>query len=226
MKTKTAKEVTEALRDIFETGRAPQYAIRSDSGTEFVNGSMKKLLGSKRIAHFITRGERKAACVERLIKTVRGKIFKHFLQMHNHKWVEVLQPLTEGYNGSRHSVIGFAPRNVTPANQELVRYTRRMIEERKNAPRPVKLKPVKKPKRLRPKLPKYLIGQTVRISLLKETFTREYSHRWTGELFKISSTYMRDANTPVYKLVDQLGDPIIGTFVEPRKTSRRRSIPD
>ena len=54
----------------------------------------------------------------------------------------------------------------------------------------------------------------VRISRLKEAFTREYDHRWTAELFTVTRVYMRDPKTPIYKLKDWAGERIDRTFYQ------------
>ena len=60
---------------------------------------------------------------------------------------------------------------------------------------------------------KYTVGDSVRISYLRHTFTRYYDHRWTGEVFTVDQRRKRDG-IPVYKLRDYSGDILDGTFYE------------
>ena len=43
---------------------------------------------------------------------------------------------------------------------------------------------------------------------------REYSHKWTGELFKIDTRFRREG-VPVYTILDWDGERVDGTFYEP-----------
>lgn len=61
-------------------------------------------------------------------------------------------------------------------------------------------------------LPKFKIGNTVRISKYKSTFTKGCEASFTEELFKISKVIHRDQN--VYELEDLEGEAIIGKFYE------------
>ena len=60
---------------------------------------------------------------------------------------------------------------------------------------------------------KFKVGDFVRISLARKTFTREYDQRWSGELFQIVN---RDGSQryPTYKIKAYAGEPIDGTFYE------------
>lgn len=55
------------------------------------------------------------------------------------------------------------------------------------------------------------IGDHVRLSVLKKTFTREYDERWTGEVFKIASRSRRDG-LDIYRLKDFNDEAVSGTF--------------
>ena len=53
----------------------------------------------------------------------------------------------------------------------------------------------------------------MRISRLKDKFTRAYDYHWTGELFKIVAVYKRNG-LPVYNLQDWSDHAIKGAFYE------------
>ena len=61
---------------------------------------------------------------------------------------------------------------------------------------------------------KYKIDQTVRLSHVRSLFDREYSQKWTGEIFKIHTRFRREG-VPVYTILDWDGDRVEGTFYEP-----------
>ena len=61
---------------------------------------------------------------------------------------------------------------------------------------------------------KFKIDQTVRISHLRSMFYREYSQKWTSEIFKIGTRFTPEG-IPVYTLVDWDKERVEGTFYEP-----------
>ena len=76
-------------------------------------------------------------------------------------------------------------------------------------------KKVAKKKKKKKKNPfRYKVGDTVRISHLRNVFTREYDQKWTGEVFTITRRLLRN-DIPVYKVKDYSGEDIRGTFNQP-----------
>ena len=68
-----------------------------------------------------------------------------------------------------------------------------------------------KKKKKKKKRFKYKEGDTVRVSFLREAFSREYHQKWSGEVFTITKRWMRK-DIPIYRLKDYAGDPVKGTF--------------
>ena len=69
-------------------------------------------------------------------------------------------------------------------------------------------------------IPKFSIGDHVRITKKKNTFDKGYTQRWTKEVFKISKIQL---NIPVtYKITDYNEEEIQGSFYEQelQKTSQ------
>ena len=61
-------------------------------------------------------------------------------------------------------------------------------------------------------LPKFKIGDTVRISKYESTLTKGYEPNFTEEFFKVAKVIGGDPN--VYELEDLEDEPIIGKFYE------------
>ena len=61
-------------------------------------------------------------------------------------------------------------------------------------------------------LPKFRIGDTVRVSKYKSIFSKGYEANFTEEIFKIVKVFRGDPN--MYQIEDYEGDPIIGQFYE------------
>ena len=61
-------------------------------------------------------------------------------------------------------------------------------------------------------LPKFRIGDTVRVSKYKCIFSKGYEANFTEEIFKVSKVFRGDPN--MYEIEDHEGEPIIGKFYE------------
>ena len=61
-------------------------------------------------------------------------------------------------------------------------------------------------------LPKFKVGDSVRISKYKNIFKKGYGANFTEEIFKITKVFRGDPNT--YEMADEDDEPIIGKFYE------------
>jgi transposase InsO family protein len=198
LKTKKPAEVAKAFVKVLDSsGRIPKV-IRSDMGKEFTGKAFQEVLKERDIAHFLASGDKKAAVVERCIKTIKTKIYKYVTAMQSHRYKDVLPDVVKTYNASVHSTTGRAPVDVTVDNEAEVRFDT-YLRRRKT--------------RLRYKKYKFALGDTVKITNIRDKFAREYDERWSNELFKIKQKYMRDG-TPIYKLTDWADEDIKGPFYE------------
>jgi hypothetical protein len=77
------------------------------------------------------------------------------------------------------------------------------------------------PKRFQPKVKarqygnlfRFKVGDTVRITYIRNIFTREYDKKWTGEIFKVTQRIIR-GRLPKYRLKDFHDEEIKGTFYQ------------
>ncbi|XP_057671341.1 uncharacterized protein LOC130903096 [Diorhabda carinulata] len=86
LKTKTAEEITRAFSSIIKGGRMPKN-VQSDQGTEFYNTKFKTLMKKHNINHYSTFSTKKAAIAERVIRTLKTKLYKHFSLIGKYKWI-------------------------------------------------------------------------------------------------------------------------------------------
>jgi hypothetical protein len=170
---KTGVEVVRVLKDIFEQGRRPK-SLQTDKGTEFVNRKVGVYLKSVEVHFFVAQNETKANYAERCIKTIKHKLFRYILKKQSYRYVDVLQNVVRSYNGTVHRSLGVAPRVVTKDNEDEIRLQQYLLR--------TKIRKLPKKKRFR-----YKVRDVVRISHVRSVFEREYSQKWTGELFKIKS---------------------------------------
>ena len=192
LKTKTGPALVTAFKKILESGRKPQK-IQTDQGTEFFNKHFKDLMKEEEIQLYNTYNETKASVVERVIRTLKTRMWRYFTAKKTMRYIEVLQDLVDSYNRSKHRSIQKKPINVTQTNEREVWHT--LYGERENK-EPVEYK--------------FEVGDQVRISKMKCTFEKGYLPNFSKEIFTVSQQIPRQP--PVYKLKDYDQEELSGTF--------------
>ena len=195
LKTKNAKDVLKAFKEIIELSGAP-IRLRTDSGTEFTNALMQNFLKSNNIKHYTSHNESKAAIVERVIRTIKKKINRYFSYEHTNNYVDILQKVINSYNNTYHRTIKMPPNKVNKTNEKKLWKTLYLPTLTKSAP-----------------IAKLSTDDKVRISHLRNTFPRGYHEGWTQEYFIIDKV-IKSIPTR-YLLKDYLGEKITGSFYEP-----------
>lgn len=197
LKTRKGTEMAKALSEIFKTAGQTPHNIRTDKGTEYLNSNVKELLKRKKVKHFVSQNSVKACYAERAIKTIRKKIARLLTRNKTHRWKDELVNITQSYNSTYHRGIGKTPKSVT--NDDRYRFWHL---QRRNAKNPSTAAAFK-----------YLIGDAVRISHLRDLFRREYDERWTREIFFVTSRFIRDG-FHFYTLKDFSNEEIVGNFYQ------------
>ena len=203
LRTTTGKEMAEALKLIFTSGRKPTH-IRSDQGTEYVNKNVKALLKKEGVNFFVTHNVVKASYAERAIKTIKSRLVRYMTHKQVHRWIDILPKVTQSYNQTYHRSINRTPKSVKPTDSvELWKRQYDTLATSSSNSRIVSA--VGKFK--------YKVGDLVRVSFLRRPFQREYDERWSRELFVVNQRFMSD-NTPQYRLKDYAGELVSGTFYQ------------
>lgn len=195
VKTKTKTEIYNAMNTIFKNNRFPKN-LQTDNGTEFYNDEFKKLMQRVGINHYSTYSVKKASIVERVIRTLKHKLYKNFSLTGSYKWIDKpLKSVVDSYNNSKHRITKYKPVNVDKSNESIII---------KNINSTQKYQSVKKNK--------FNIGDVVRISKYKGQFEKGYTPNWSTELFTIRKVNV--TNPVTYYIEDRRKQPIIGTFYE------------
>ena len=113
-------------------------------------------------------------------------MWKYFYSKGTYNWVDVLDELTKNYNNTKHSSILMKPKDANKTNENMVWVTLYAGDL---------------------PLPKFRIGDTVRVSKYKSVFAKGYEANFTEEIFKISKVFRGDPN--MYEIEDHEGEPII-----------------
>jgi len=195
-KTKDAKAVLAAFKKILlKDDRTPE-SLMTDKGREFDNEQWKNFCRSKNINFYTSQNpDTKAAVAERVIRTLKTRIYRYFHHKKSWNYTEVLQQVVDSYNNSKHRSIKMSPSSVSKQNEKTVHKI---------------LYPESKKKTV---ILKFNVGDKVRIAKEKQVFGKGYNQQWSDEIFTIAER--RRTDPPVYKVKDYNGEIIVGTFYEP-----------
>ncbi|XP_030750269.1 uncharacterized protein LOC115878055 [Sitophilus oryzae] len=131
--------------------------------------------------------------VSKFDEKIQDPTLQSFTLNGNHKWLELLNKVTEDYNDTKHRTIGMKPKNVDSNSEKKLLdgvYSHIKVAGKS----------------------KFKVGDTVRISKQKHLFEKGYTPNWTTELFKVSK--VKITNPVTYLLEDYQGNPISGGFYE------------
>ena len=194
LKTKQGQELVKAFQMILSSGRKPNK-LQTDQGTEFLNRVFQKFLRDNNIDFFTVNSGLKASVVERFNRTFKNKMYKYFTAKNTLTYINVLPQLVSSYNNTYHRSIKMKPSEVTRANETKVWDTLygNDVEKRVRF--------------------KFQVGDRVRISRVKRMFEKSYLPNFTEEMFTVYKRMARQV--PVYKLKDDAGEILDGTFYEP-----------
>lgn len=200
VKSKRGEDVVVALKRMLAGPRRPN-SLRTDKGMEFRSKEVNKYLQGQQIHHIYAQNtETKANYAERVIQTLKHKVFRYLLKHNSERFVDVLQQIVRSYNHTKHRSLGQTPASITKDKEGESRLQQYILRTKGT-----------KPQRSRPY--RFKENQTVRLSHIRSMFDRQYSQKWTGELFTIASKFKREG-LPLYRLKDWSGELIEGSFYE------------
>jgi transposase InsO family protein len=209
VKDKTSKNVAKAFECILmrSNNRVP-VCFQTDKGKEFIGKDLQECLKRREILYRVVRSpDTKAAVAERLIRTIKERLWRYFTHKNTRRYIDILQKIAETYNHSKHSGTRMEPAAVTIYNADNARknlYRRYVGKEE-----------IKKPK--------YNVGDLVRVSRAKNVFAKGYEGGWTLELFKISRISLT-RHPVVYFLRDLTDEDIEGFFYEGELSKVRKNL--
>ena len=198
LKDKTGDSVVSAFATIFEEGRKPS-SLRTDKGKEFTNGKVRQFLKKQGVNAFTAKNaETKANYAERVIRTLKGVVYRHFTYNETYRYVDVLDNLVKAYNERPHSSL---PDGLSPAGvkKEAIVWKRMYVDTARQG---------------RGRRPfKFNVGDKVRLTHVRRTFQRDHQEKWTEEVFVVARRYKKDG-IPQYQVKDWADDEVEGSFYE------------
>ena len=119
LKDKKGISITNAFKKIIkQSGRKPNK-ICVDQGSEFYNQDFKKWLSDNDIIMYSTYNEGKSVVVERFIRTLKNKLYKHMTTASKNVYYDVLNYIVNEYNNTKHTTIKMKPRGVGDDNKRV-----------------------------------------------------------------------------------------------------------
>lgn len=204
---KTAKTTKAAFEKIIKRAGVYPKKLWCDRGTEF--NLIKTIQDPKEpsknpsIDVYHTNNEGKAVLAERVIRTIKEKMYKMYTDTRLKSWKTILNKVVEKYNKTIHSSINETPSNAFK-DPELIR---EKITDHNFQNEAKATNDFTKPK---PKKYKFKVGDKVRIFKYKNKFEKGYTAKWTNEIFTIDKVL---GTSPVtYALKDLDKEPILGKF--------------
>ena len=192
LKNKSSSEMVTAFQSVLpKMGHFSK--LQTDAGKEFLNKPFQSWLKKQNISHFYTLNyEIKAAIVERLIRTLKARLWRFFTHTNTRRYVETLPLIVSAYNNSFHSSIKRSPNSVNRQNTEEVWQNLYGNQPEKKA--------------------KFQLHDFVRLSMNKMKFRKGYLPTWTEELFQIAKVI--HGSPVLYKIKDLGGEMLQGRFYE------------
>ena len=175
-RTKKAIEVLAAMKKIFNQQKPVK--LRSDKGGEFDNRIFKNFCKTNGINHFTTTNKKiKCAIVERLNRTLKGRIYRYFTLTGKWRYIDVLQNITDSYNHTVHRSTGMAPADIKPEHRQHVFQklykAKNLLSIMKQSFNNYKFK----------------VGDTVRLRYDLSSLDKRYHPLWTDIIYKIDKIY-------------------------------------
>ena len=91
--------------------------MRTDKCKEFLNKNFQGMLLGERIQYQVCRNpDFKCAVVERVHRTIRGRIYKYFTYTNTYRYIDVLPKFVKAYNDMVHSTTGMVSSRVTDSD--------------------------------------------------------------------------------------------------------------
>ena len=137
---------------------------------------------------YSTHNEGKSVVAERLIRTLKNKIYRNMTSISKNVYIDKLDEILNEYNNIYHRTIKMKPIDVKDNTY------------------------INTDKETNDKGSKFKVGEHVRISKYKNIFAKDYTPNWSEEVFVIKK--VKNAVPLNYVINDLNGEEITGTFYE------------
>ena len=112
LKDKRGISIVNSFQNILDNSKRKSNKIWVDQGSEFYNNTIEKWLKENGIERYSTYNEGKSVVVERFIRILKNKIYKHMTAMSKKFYFDVLDYIVDKYNNTYHQTIEMKPIDV------------------------------------------------------------------------------------------------------------------
>ena len=179
LKNKNAITIKDSFENILISSKRKPNLIETDCGQEFYNNFFQDFLNKNNIKLYSRNSSYGAVFAERFNRTIRDLLKKIVFENGDANWIDVLPVITKQYNNRINSSTKLSPKDASLKKNEGFVY-RNLLDKRK------KVKP------------KYEIGDLIRTSDLKKTFSKGDTTHWSYKLYKIKEII--NDTLPSYKI--------------------------
>ena len=155
LKDKKGVSIVNAFQSILKKSNRKPNKTWVDKGSEFYNLSMKSWLEKNDIEMYSTHNEGKSVIVERFIKTIKNKIYKHMTLISKNLYIDKLDDIVNECNNAKHRTIKMKP--IVVKDNTYIDFGKEVNDN----------------------YPKFKVGDHVRISTYKNTFAKGYTPNWS-----------------------------------------------
>ena len=174
-----------AFQSILKKSNRKPNKIWVDKGSEFYNSHFKKRLKDNSIEMYSTHNEGKSVVAERLIRTIKNKIYKYMTSISKNVYIDKLDDIVHKYNNKKQITIKMKPKDNTYIDFD---------------------------KEVNDNDPKFKVGDHVRVSKYTNIFAKGCTPNWSEEIFVIKK--IKNTVPWTYVINDLNGEEIIGAFSE------------
>ena len=190
LKDKSGKSTITALKSLIEKEKRKPHKIWSDRGKEFYNTTFLHYLKEQNIQIYSTSSDLKAVFVERFNRTLLDLIKEPMYIEGKACWLNHINNALDKYNNRVHGTTKMTP-------FEMVTNTNKINNIKINN---------------NEKLPKFQVGDYVRVPDKRNIYSKSYTTNWNRELFKIHQ--INPTNPVTYGLEDENNEQIEGKYYE------------
>ena len=189
LKDKSGKSTTTAIKSLIEKAKRKPDKIWSDRGKEFYNTTFLHFFKENGIQIYSTHSDLKAVFVERFNRTLLDLIKEPMYIEGKACWLNHINTSLDKYNNRVHGTTKITP--LEASNHKLISSNNTIINN---------------------KIPKFQVGDYVRVPDKRNLYSKGYTTNWNRELFKIHK--INPTNPVTYGLVDENNEQIKGKYYE------------
>ena len=185
------KAIKEIIRELGGTEN-----VRHDRGSEFLNRTVNNYFADENINDYNSFAPYKSNYVERLIRTLKKKLYVIMQSKGTREWHRYLPDAIISYNNTAHSSIGKAPAAVRQRDESSI-WFRTKHKNFDRAPTPSTYT--------------FKVNDAVKINRIRENFAKEFYENNSPRIYYISHR-SAPAGIQRYKLKDERNRSLPGTY--------------